>query len=70
MKLAKSIFRSAILLALIFGSATASAQLADTPSEMISTDSATDVSATYDVDEDHDGRTDRTLELRESDSLA
>ena len=63
MKLVKSIFHSAILLALAFGSATAS-------SEMMSMESASDVSAAYDVDTDHDGRTDHTLELEQSDSLA
>ena len=65
MKLVKTIF-----LALIFGSATAIAETADAPSEIFSMDSATDVSATYDVDTDHDGRTDHTLDLEQSDSLA
>jgi hypothetical protein len=60
----------AIFLALVFGSATVSAELADAPTEIFSMDSATDVSATYDVDTDHDGRTDHTLELEQSDSLA
>jgi hypothetical protein len=50
--MARSIFQSAILLALVLGSAAASA------------------SAAYDVDTDHDGRTDHTLELEQSDSLA
>lgn len=59
MKLANSIPLS---LALIFGSAIAS--------ETIDMESETDVSASYAVDEDHDGRTDHTLELEQSDSLA
>ena len=63
MKLAKSIFYGAISLALMLGSANAS-------SEEIDMESATDVSAIYSVDEDHDGRTDHTLELEQSDSLA
>jgi len=70
MKPAKSILYSAILLTLIFGSATARAELAEAPIEIIGMDSATDVSAAYDVDTDHDGRTDHTLELEQSDSLA
>jgi hypothetical protein len=63
MKLAKSIFYGAISLALMLGSANAS-------SEAIDMESATEVSAIYSVDEDHDGRTDHTLELEQSDSLA
>jgi len=63
MKLAKSIFYGAISLALMLGSATAS-------SETFEMESATDVSTIYSVDEDHDGRTDHTLELEQSDSLA
>ena len=63
MTLAKSIFYSAISLALMLGSAMAS-------SETIEMDSATDVSAIYSVDADHDGRADHVLELEQSDSLA
>jgi hypothetical protein len=55
MKLSKSMLHGAILLALALGSASAS---------------AADVSMSYGVDADHDGRTDHTLELEQSDSLA
>lgn len=62
MKLAKSIFYSTISLAMLFGGAHASSGM--------SVDSAIDVAAMFEVDENHDGRTDRMLELEQSDSLA
>jgi hypothetical protein len=70
MKLVKSILYGAILLALASGSATAFEEIADTPSDSMRMDSSAGASMMYEVDEDRDGRTDRTLELEQSDSLA
>jgi hypothetical protein len=68
MKLAKSTLYSAISLAVMFGSAHASSETISMDSA--TADSRTEVTAMYQVDENHDGRTDRTLELEQSDSLA
>lgn len=70
MKPVKSILYGAILLVLGCGSATAIEEIADTPSEAMSMDASAGASTMYEVDEDRDGRTDRTLELEQSDSLA
>ena len=70
MKPAKSILYGATALAFAVGSATAG-DPADTLSESMSMDdSMTTASQMYEVDEDHDGRTDRLLILEQSDSLA
>ena len=69
MKLVKSILYGATLLALASGNVTAGDPPIDTAESMI-TGSSADASAVYDVDDDHDGRTDRTLILEQSDSLA
>jgi hypothetical protein len=70
MRLVKSILYGAILLALASGSATAIDEIADAPSDSMSMDASAGASTMYEVDEDRDGRTDRTLELEQSDSLA
>lgn len=70
MKLVKSILYGAILLGLAAGSASAIDEVADMPSDSMSMDTSAGASAMYEVDEDRDGRTDRTLELEQSDSLA
>jgi hypothetical protein len=69
MKLAKSILYGATALGLAAGSAIA----VDPPvpsDSMNMDDSTTTASTMYEVDEDHDGRTDRMLILEQSDSLA
>ena len=70
MKLVKSILYGAILLAIASGSATAIDEIADAPADSIGMDASAGASTMYEVDEDRDGRTDRTLELEQSDSLA
>jgi hypothetical protein len=71
MKSAKLILTGAAALAIAAGSATAG-PIADatTGRTAMMEDSALPASSMYQVDEDHDGRADRTLMLEQSDSLA
>jgi hypothetical protein len=71
MKTAKLISIGAAALAIAAGSATAG-PIADAATGRTATmdDSAALASSMYEVDEDHDGRADRTLMLEQSDSLA
>jgi hypothetical protein len=66
MKRAKSILIGATTLALAAGSAA----YAQTDSMNMEDSTTSTASTMYEVDEDHDGRTDRMLILEQSDSLA
>jgi len=70
MNRAKSILYGATAFLIAAGNAIGS-PTADMPADDMSMiDSTTTASAMYEIDEDHDGRTDRLLILEQSDSLA
>jgi hypothetical protein len=70
MKTATLILTGAAALAIAAGSATAGPIADAATGQMAMTDDSPLASSMYQIDEDHDGRSDRTLMLEQSDSLA